>query len=148
MKAQLAPLDIAVIALVLFVGLFFLAFMPDKFIVRNLAVSTKITYTSNEADLTLLALLPLKYEGKTFYWIFSTSPSSIQNQNFKESFTKALNKTLAYKLKCYKLRIGKYELKSGSCTSYDYRAAYPIFKPYNPTDLVGRIELSYQKVSK
>ena len=84
MKAQLAPLDIAVIALVLFAGLFLLAFLPKHLLVRNLAVMTKITYTSSEADLTLLALFPLEYEERTLYSIFSVSPSYIEKQDFEE----------------------------------------------------------------
>jgi len=147
MKAQLAPLDIAVISLVLFVGLLLLALIPAHLVTRNLAITTKITYTSNEADLTLLTLLSTSYNGRTLYSVFSASPFEIKSENFKNFFTSQLNKTLAYKLKCYSLIVDKEELKLGGCSSYDYRAAYPIFKPYNPAGLIGKVELAYQKVS-
>jgi len=147
MKAQLAPLDIAVISLVLFAGLFLLALMPTHLVTRNLAATTKITYTSNEADLTLLTLLSTSYNGRTLYFVFSASPFEIKTENFQKFFTSQLNKTLAYKLKCYNLIVDKEELKEGDCSSYEYRAAYPIFRPYNPAQLIEKVELAYQKVS-
>ena len=148
MKSQFVPFDIAVIALVLFVGLMFLAFVPTHLIVRNLAITTKITYTSNEADLTLLTLFSVRYKGKTLYSIFSLTPSKIETEDFQRFFTFTLNKTLVYKLKCYKLVVDKQKIEFGSCPSYDYQVTYPIFKPYQPSKVIEKISLAYQKVSK
>ena len=150
MKAQFAPMDIAIIIIMLIIGALIIFLTSFLIPMRDLSLALKVEFTNNEADLALLSLLPLNYSQSSHQTIYERlSLKDLYpidtDENFKKSFTNMLNKSLNWKLKCFELRNKTSVLISyGNCYSFDYKSTFcPIYKPGGLTE---EIMLEYNKV--
>lgn len=138
------PFEIGLILLVLFMGLIVVALLPPIFFRHQLALTTKILYTSNEASLTLLTLLNLKYDGvHTVYYALSTGSMSQEVSDFIKQKLKQLSHVACFRLSNETSVI----ISEGDCKSFDYAASATIFKSYGKK-LTERITLEYEKVEQ
>lgn len=138
------PFEVGIILAVLLFGLVAIHIFPLPFLRHPLATTTKTIYTSNEASLTLLSLLNLRYDEKhTVYYALSTGDV---NQKVSEFIIKKL-KQLS-NVDCFRLSNETGVIVSyGNCKSFDYAAEATIFKPYGKK-LVEKVVLEYKKVEK
>jgi len=144
LKGQ-TPFEIGLILIVLVFGMILISLIPLPILRHQLAVTTKITYTSNEASLTLLSLLQLKYDNvHTVYYALSTRDVNGLDSKVIEFIKTKLNQ-LSH-ASCFKLmNETDVILSNGDCKSFDYIGEGTIFKPYGK---VEKIILEYNKVSK
>ena len=138
------PFEVGLILVVLLLGVIAAVIIPLPILRQQLAVTIKITYTSNEASLTLLTLLPLKYDRiHTVYYALSTY--EINGLDTKAArFIKQRLKQIS-NVDCFNLTVDdKVILSEGGCKSFDYRAEATLFKPYGKK-LTEKIMLAYEK---
>lgn len=138
------PFEIGLILVVFVVCMVVIHLVSPLILRQQLAITTKITYTSNEAPLTLLSLLNLKYDGRhTVYYALSTDNTSSEVTNF---ITRKLGQIS--NVDCFNLsNETSVIISNGNCKSFDYTAEVTIFKPYG-NKLTEKVILEYNKVKK
>lgn len=142
-KAQ-TPFEIGIILIVFLLFLIIIRVLPSPFIRQQLAITTKTIYTSNEASLTLLTLLNLKYDGvHTVYHALSVGDINQDVSRFIAQKLRQLSNVDCFRLSNETSII----ISSGDCKSFDYVAEAKIFKPYGKK-LTERIILEYEKVKE
>ena len=151
MKSQFAPLDIALISIILLFVALISIFLLEGFHIFTTTVIVDIVYQPNEAYLYLLSLLSLNYNSKTVYETLSYYDLLPYDENFVKFLNESLLKNFDKEPKCLKLTYGnlliEYKRKDyyGDCSETNFNANIPIFIPYNNGQLVRYLYLNYER---
>jgi len=152
MKGQLAFFDIGVISIALVIFVLISLFFLENFHIYTKTINIQIVYDSNEAYRFLVSLLSLKHISNSVYEILSYTSFEPPSDSSIEFLNSSLYYYFEKAPRCYKLTLGskvitefKDSSYSGDCRDTRFKAAVPIFVPYNKVSLVERIYLNYER---